>query len=75
MKEALRNLQDLLTRLDTICAFSFVLRDGLQNYDDRLDARYLIAAGKISDELTALENELYQVMEDFFAVLRGEKPI
>ena len=49
MKEALRNLQDLLTRLDTICAFSFVLRDGLQNYDDRLAAHYLIAAGKISD--------------------------
>ncbi|MBR4015957.1 MAG: hypothetical protein IKI88_07145 [Anaerotignum sp.] len=75
MKENLRTFQELLARLDVVSAFSFVLRDGLQNYDDRLDVQYLIAAGEISDSLSVLGKEFYWLMEDFFGILRGEKPL
>lgn len=75
MKENLRTFQELLARLDVVSAFSFVLRDGLQNYDDRLDVQYLIAAGEISDSLSVLGKEFYWLMEDFFEILRGEKPL
>lgn len=75
MKENLRTFQELLARLDVVSAFLFVLRDGLQNYDDCLDVQYLIAAGEISDSLSVLGKEFYWLMEDFFEILRGEKPL